>query len=94
MAEIREDLVGTALALNAVGEFRSLGAGVTVPDGFWVGGHLIEGGDPDDQTPPWAPTGAITVDQISDATEVGKAVLTAEDEAAARAAINAAEDAG
>lgn len=94
MAEIREDLAGTALALNAIGEYRSLEAGDTIPDGFWVGGHLVEGGDPDDQTPPWAPTNTITSDQISDATEVGVAVLTAADEAAARAAINAAEDAG
>lgn len=36
--------------------------------------------------------GPITVDDITDATAVGKALLTAADAAAARAAIDAAED--
>lgn len=35
---------------------------------------------------------SITADNISDATTVGKALLRATDEAAGRAAINAAED--
>lgn len=94
MAAVRSDLVGTVMAVNATNEYRMLKAGDTIPDGFFVGGHAVQDGDPDDQIPPWAKPTPIVAADISDATEVGLALMTAEDEAAGRAAINAAEDAG
>lgn len=92
MATVRSDLVGTVLAVNATNQYQSLSAGDTIPDGYFVGGHAVQGGDPDDQIPPWAQPTPIVAADISDATTVGLALITAEDEAAGRAAINAAED--
>lgn len=88
MASVRNDLVGTVLAVNATNQYVSLAAGATIPEGYFVGGHAVQGGDPDDQIPPWGRTGITSAD-ILDASEVGIAVLTAEDEEAARDAIGA-----
>jgi hypothetical protein len=91
MATVRSDLVGTVLAVNATNQYQSLSAGDTIPDGYFVGGHAVQGGDPDDQIPSWAQPTPIVAADISDATTVGLALITAEDAAAGRAAIDAAE---
>jgi hypothetical protein len=57
MSKVRKDLEGTVLAFNEQGAFMSLAAGTEIPEGFFVGGHVVEGGDVKDQTPPWAPNG-------------------------------------
>lgn len=90
MAQIRTDLDGNAFAVNAIGDHVTLTAGATIPDGFWVGGHLVQDGDPADQTPPWAAKpGIITTvswDEIADK----PAVIAAGDDATeARDAISA-----
>ena len=61
MATIRTDLVGTAMVRNAIGEYFPLPAGAEIPAGFWAGGHLVQGGDPNDQTPPWRASAGGTV---------------------------------
>ena len=88
MATIKSNFVGSVLAVNAIGQTKLLKANDDVPDGFFVGGHAIDGGDPEDQVAPWDKQGIKAAD-ILDATEVGIAVLTAEDEEAARDAIGA-----
>ena len=94
MATVKNDLVGTVLAVNEVNQYKALAAGDTIPAGYWVGGHAVQGGDAEDQTPPWKVPAPLTTADISDATVVGVALMTAEDEAAARTAINAAEAGG
>lgn len=91
MATVKSGLVGTVLAVNATNQYVSLEAGETIPDGYFVGGHAVQGGDADDQIPPWAQPTPIVAADISDATAVGLALITAEDAAAGRAAIDAAE---
>lgn len=90
MATVKSDLVGTVLAVNAASQYKVLKAGDTIPEGYFVGGHAVQGGDPDDQVPSWDKQEIVAAD-ISDATTVGLALITAVDEAAGRAAINAAE---
>lgn len=53
MAKIRKDLVGVVYAVNESGNFISLKAKDDVPEGYFVGGHVLKDGDPRDQTPPW-----------------------------------------
>lgn len=69
MAKIRKDLVGTVLAVNEHAEYKSLSAGATIPEGFFVGGHAVEGGNVADQTPPWgnqAGAVAAVVETVAD----------------------------
>ncbi|WP_449408004.1 hypothetical protein [Microbacterium maritypicum] len=74
MAEVRKDLVGTVIAVNESEQYTHLVAGDTIPDGYFVGGHAVEDGDPADQRAPWktapapslvpAPTGDGKVEQM------------------------------
>ena len=130
MATIREDLEGTVIAVNVLGEQVSLSAGDEIPEGYWVAGPAVEGGDPNDLRPPWYPTaGEVEVDwdsingkpasfppsphthvwgdvnekpttfppaththtaaQISNASDTGRAVMTAENAEAGRDAVGA-----
>lgn len=57
MSKVREDLEGTVHAINQARERVVLKAGDKIPDGYFVGGHAVEGGDVTDQTPPWASIG-------------------------------------
>ncbi|RCL91800.1 MAG: hypothetical protein DBW62_00660 [Microbacterium sp.] len=107
MATVKSDLEGTVLAVNAINQYVTLAAGDTIPEGYFVGGHAVEGGDEDDQTPPWrvptSPASAVGIALLTaedaDAaiaalggTSVGAAVFTSVDEAAARTAIGAAAE--
>lgn len=56
MGKIRKDLDGVVYAVNQAGNYISLKAKDTVPDGYFVGGHALKDGDPSDQTPPWNQT--------------------------------------
>lgn len=53
MAKVRKDLVGTVLAVDEHNTFLPLHAGDEIPDGYFVGGHAVHKGNPNDRTPPW-----------------------------------------
>lgn len=64
MAKVREDLVGSVLAYNESDDYKPLTAGQKIPKGYFVGGHAVEGGDPADQSPPWAQRNAEAVEYV------------------------------
>lgn len=53
MAVIREDFEGFVASRNRHHEVVWLSAGDELPEGFWVSGTLLAGGDPNDVVPPW-----------------------------------------
>lgn len=53
MAKVRKELEGSVIAVNEAEQYKHLLAGQKIPDGYFVGGHAVEDGDPSDQTPPW-----------------------------------------
>lgn len=66
MAKIREDLEGTVLALSDSSATVFLKAGEEIPDGYFVGGHLLEDGDPSEQSPPWASSAPAEVETVQE----------------------------
>lgn len=88
MAIVRTDLVGTVMAVSESYRHVVLAAGDTIPEGFWIGGHLVQGGDPADQAPPWAPSGSVSV-SWADITDKPAVIAAGATQAAARTSIGA-----
>lgn len=59
MAKVREDLVGSVRAVDQEGRSVLLTAGQKIPKGYFVGGHAVEDGDPEEQTAPWKQKSAV-----------------------------------